>query len=207
MNKNKLLLFIFSFIIISIFALVNYYLISLDENPINISEYINNELENKYEALLDEQNLNYNRNVIGCKVIERNIYNFFDEIIINKGSSEGIEKGMAVINSKGLIGIISKSYEHFSYVDLITNGKTSLSVKVNNSYGILKNGHITNIVNYSDIEEGSPIYTSGLTKVAEGIQVGVVRNVSLDKYQLEKIIDVDIIPLENLNFVYVITGD
>ena len=114
---------------------------------------------------------------------------------------------MAVINSKGLVGVISKTFSHTSYVDLITNGDLSISVKVNNSYGILKNGHITNIVNYSDIDEGTPIYTSGLTKVVEGIKVGDVRKVSLDKYQLEKIIDVDIIPLENLNFVFVITGD
>lgn len=207
MNKNNLLLFIFSFIIISIYATVNYYLTSLNENPLNISEYINKELESKYESLLDEQNISYNQKVISCKVIERNIYNFFDEIIINKGSKEGIEKGMAVINSNGLVGVISKSFENFSYVDLITSGDLSISVKVNNSYGILKNGHITNIVNYSDIKEGASIYTSGLTKVAEGIKVGDVRKVSQDKYQLEKIIDVDIIPLENLNFVFVIAGD
>ncbi len=207
MNKNKILLFMFSFIVIGVYAIVNYYLTSSVENQSNIIEYINKDLESKYEALLDEQNINYNRDVLGCKVIERNIYNFFDEIIINKGSSEGIEKGMAVINSKGLVGVINKTFSHTSYVDLITNGDLSISVKVNNSYGILKNGHITNIVNYSDIDEGTPIYTSGLTKVVEGIKVGDVRKVSLDKYQLEKIIDVDIIPLENLNFVFVITGD
>ena len=207
MNKNKILLFMFSFIVIGVYAIVNYYLTSSVENQSNIIEYINKDLESKYEALLDEQNINYNRDVLGCKVIERNIYNFFDEIIINKGSSEGIENGMAVINSKGLVGVINKTFSHTSYVDLITNGDLSISVKVNNSYGILKNGHITNIVNYSDIDEGTPIYTSGLTKVVEGIKVGDVRKVSLDKYQLEKIIDVDIIPLENLNFVFVITGD
>lgn len=207
MNKNKLFLFIFSFIIIGIYAFVNYYLTSLSENPTNISEYINKELENKYSSLLDSQNLSYNRQVLGCKVIERNIYNFFDEIIINKGKSAGIEKGMAVINSKGLVGVVSKSLDNLSYVDLITSGDLAISIKVNNSYGILKNGHITNIVNYSEIENGTPIYTSGLTKIGEGIKVGEVRNVSLDKYQLEKIIDVDMLPLDNLNFVYVITGD
>lgn len=207
MNKNKILLFMFSFIVIGVYATVNYYLTSLVENQSNISEYINKDLENKYEALLDEQNIGYTQKVIGSKVIERNIYNFFDEIIINKGSSEGIEKGMAVINSKGLVGVISKTLDHTSYVDLITSGDLSISVKVGNSYGILRNGHITNIVNYSDIDESTPIYTSGLTKVAEGIKVGDVRKVSLDKYQLEKIVDVDINSLENLNFVFVITGD
>lgn len=207
MNKNKLLLFIFSFIIISIYALINYYLVTLNENPINISEYVNKELESKYEALLDEQNISYNREVIGCKVIERNIYNFFDEIIINKGSSDGISEGMAVINSKGLVGIVNKTYDNISYIDLITNGELAISVKLNNSYGILKNGHITNIVNYEEIEEGTDIYTSGLTKVAEGILVGRVRNVSLDKYELEKIIDVDMIDIKDLSFVFVITGD
>lgn len=207
MNKNKLLLFIFSFIIIGIYALINYYLVTLNENPVNISEYVNKELESKYEALLDEQNISYNRNVVGCKVIDRNIYNFFDEIIINKGSSDGIGEGMAVINSKGLVGIIKKVYEHISYIDLVTSGELAISVKVNNSYGILKNGHITNIVNYAEIEEGTSIYTSGLTAVAEGILVGKVRSVSLDKYELEKVIDVDMLDIKNLNFVYVITGD
>ena len=42
-------------------------------------------------------------------IFQRNIYNFFDEIIINKGSSDGISEGMAVINSKGLIGIVNKT--------------------------------------------------------------------------------------------------
>lgn len=207
MKKNKLLLFIFSFIVISVYALVNYYLGTYYEPAISVSDFINKELESKYEALLEEQNISFNRKVIGCKVIERDIYNFFDEIVINKGSSDGILEGMAVINSKGLVGIVKKVKEHISYIELITSGNLSFSVKVNNSYGILKNGHITNIVDYGEIEENTPIYTSGLTKISEGILVGNVRKVYLDKYDLEKIIDVDILPLNELNFVFVITGD
>lgn len=207
MKKNKLLLFIFSFIVIGVYALVNYYLGTYYEPAISVSDFLNKELESKYESLLEEQNISYNRKVIGCKVIERDIYNFFDEIVINKGSSDGILEGMAVINSKGLVGIVKKVKEHISYIELITSGNLSLSVKVNNSYGILKNGHITNIVDYGEIEEKTPIYTSGLTKISEGILVGNVRKVYLDKYDLEKIIDVDMLPLNELNFVFVITGD
>ena len=83
---------------------------------------INIELLKENEELkktLELNNTLSERSYINATVINRNISYWFNELTINKGSSDGIKDGMAVINSDGLIGKIKKtsktvSIHHFA---------------------------------------------------------------------------------------------
>ena len=90
------------------------------------------------------------------KVKYRDIYNFKEEITIFKGKHAGLKEGLAVIDSQGLIGVIIKVKNNSSLVRLITNKESNISVKINNTYGILKmqnnNLVVTNITNYDEVK-------------------------------------------------------
>lgn len=204
-------------------SLIIIYLLFLTKDSlfglINNKEAINNSicsLESKkiteeYQALLNLTNITSDsKRIIYSKVIRREIYEFYNSIIIDKGSNQTLKKGDIVLNENGLVGIISKTNLNTSEVSLITNKDTNISVKVNDSYGILySKDHklfIKNIKIAGLIKEGDEVVTSGLTSIPEGIKVGKVKNIKKDELELEYILDIDGISLQNLKFVGVIAS-
>ena len=153
----------------------------------------------------------YFNKVIYSKKISHDIYEFYDKIVISKGSNDNIKKGNIVINENGLIGIISKVNKNSSEVKLITNSDTSISVKINNSYGILKSKdnklYVENIKLDKKINIGDKVYTSGLTSIPEGIIIGTVSKVNKDSLELEYILDINSSNnFNNIKYVGVITS-
>ncbi|HIS18952.1 MAG TPA: rod shape-determining protein MreC [Candidatus Coprovivens excrementavium] len=139
--------------------------------------------------------------VIG-RVIVRNLYNFLDEIIINVGSNEKIKEGDAVVNSDGLIGVVYKVLDKTSYVKLLTSNY-NVSVKIGDLYGNLSQGKVTLLDKYSEIKEDTLVYTSGYGKIAEGIYIGKIKKVAMDKDNLGKEVIVDLIDNRHLNYIAV----
>ena len=208
MDKRKILVFILFFIVISIYTLVNHYLMNISVGNVYYSDVLYYDLKDKYNDLATKNNILYDDySILGAAVIQRNIYSFFDEIIINRGSNDNIKVDDAVVNSDGLVGVVSKVYEEYSVVNLITNDDFNISVKINDSYGTYNNGIVSNIINYDEVNVGDYIYTSGLTNVVGSIYIGRVDSISLDKYEIEKKINVDLIDIGNLRHVYVIVGE
>lgn len=204
MKKNNILFIIITFITTCIFCIVNVFLFNVEEDS-KVYDYLYNDLLEDYNDLLKTKDFNDKEyNIVGCKVIERNVYTFFDQIIINKGWKDGIEKDAAVVNNDGLIGLVTEVNKYKSRVTLISDNNLKVSVKVNDSNGIYKNGHIDNIINYDEINVGDLVYTSDLTDTVSGLYIGKVRDISLDNYEIKKIISVDILDLKNLKYVYVI---
>lgn len=140
-----------------------------------------------------------------AKVVNRNIYDLSDNIIINIGSSDGVNTGMPVINSEGLVGIVGTVKETFSYVNLLTDPDTVVSVKINNSFGIYKKNLVEKLKYEDNVTEGDIVFTSGLTNVPANIPIGKVENVSSDKKQIEKTAKIDLLfNIRDLDFVIVI---
>lgn len=114
--------------------------------------------------------------------------NWNDEITIDLGSMNDIQEGMAVCDSKGMVGVVSKVTEISSTVSLITseNPSNQIPVMVVNGdqvvYGLLENYsvnsqklNITLLSNIDKLEKGAKIYTSGLGgdgKSPKGIYIG-----------------------------------
>lgn len=183
---------------------------NLDELTIESYENKITSLEkslSEYERTIDNFKIYEHDSYVLGKIALRDVYDFYD--ILEISTKFPVEKGSAVINEKGLVGIVSSSNKNTAKVELIT-GKTKISVKVGSSYGIL-NGYdkkenllfIRNINNYEKIEDGSLVTTSGLEKIEEGLKIGNV--LRTEKNGIEQIVYVTpIVDFSRLNYLMVI---
>ena len=198
--------------------------ISKDVNVNNkMLDGINQELKSEIEELKKLNNLSSTLtdfNSLSAVVIERNKMYWFNSIVINKGSSSGIKKDMAVISSDGLIGKINKVSKTTSEVKLLTtndkNEKISVMIKTSEDtiYGIM-NGYqdnyleITSVNKNINVDNNSLVYTSGMVGIfPSGILIGKVAMVKEDKYNVSKLILVEpSSSFNNLKFVKVLIKD
>jgi len=176
----------------------------------NLPAIKENFYEAEYEKLTKQLDLKINKyELLYSKIVYRDIYEFYDNITILKGKNAELKPGNIIINNEGLIGVINKTYENYSTVNLLTNKDTNISVKINNSYGILRSSnnklYVENIKLLDEIGENDKVYTSGLTSTPENILVGTVKNIKKDNLELEYIIEITpIVNFHNLNYVGVV---
>lgn len=175
----------------------------------NIYNNYNKMLEKEIKEINENNDLSYkNLNLTLSRVKYRDVYDFMNTLTIYKGFLDGVTVNDAVLTNNGLVGVIDKSFAHYSIVRLITNEQSNISVKINNSIGVLKFQNnkliVSDINNYENINIGDEIYTSGLGNIDEGIYVGKVKNIKLNNTEIEKIIEVSINEsLENINYLYI----
>lgn len=106
-------------------------------------------------------------------------------ITLNKGSDDGIEKGMAVIIATGVVGKVQAVLPGTAKVMLLTDPGSTIAVRVlrNSEEGLLE-GKLVNcalkyVSYYADIQEGDLLVTSGLDGVyPKGLAVARVVKVS-----------------------------
>lgn len=155
---------------------------SLDSKDI-IGTNINLELKEEIESLklsLDIDFVLSDFEIINGVVISRNPSYWLDEIVVNRGEADGIENGMCVVVSGGVVGYVKEVFSNYSVVVLITNSSfNNTSVKINDTYLVLEyesNEMIVNqLDNSSNIKVGDQVLTSGLTdKYPSGITIGYV---------------------------------
>ncbi|GEL66111.1 rod shape-determining protein MreC [Marinilactibacillus psychrotolerans] len=135
---------------------------------------------------------------ISGTVISRNPDSWVDQVIIDRGEQDGLEKGMSVMSSNGLIGRISETDPTSSKVVLLTNLEGSsnqvsaeiLSKEVINGlitgYDTDTNRLImTQITSTAEISEGEQVITSGLGgSIPRSLVIGTVDEVSMDDHGL-----------------------
>lgn len=188
---------------------INFLFASLNPN-LDTSKIVNNYntyLEEEYEKI-SNFSLDNKLNLEITKVKYRNVYDYMNTLTIYKGYKDGISLGDAVLTSDALVGVIAKTYEHTSVVNLITNKDTSISVQIGDSMGILsyESGKmvVKNIINTEDIKVNDLVYTSGLGNLPEGIYIGEVTEVISINNNLEKIAYLSLkVNLEDLNYLYI----
>lgn len=209
--KNSLIFIIFIFLFI---FKENFYKL-YDTPDLEFNYLKENELnyyKNEYEKILNIYNMGINdSNYILSKVIYRDVYDFYNEILINKGESDNVKKGDAIVSTKGLVGVISKVNKNSSYVNVLYNKNLKVSVSINDTYGILESInnklYVTNVLSDSIINIGDIVYTSGLTSITGNIPVGIVKSISTTKDKLTKIIEVkEISNLKDIDYVVIISN-
>ncbi|MBQ9834683.1 MAG: rod shape-determining protein MreC [Bacilli bacterium] len=181
-----------------------------------INEVYNLNLQNilsDYQDLLKVNDLKIvNNNYILSKVNYRNINDFWQYITINKGAKDNVLEKRAVVNNIGLVGIIDKVDNYSSRVMLITNSKINISVKINNSYGILTANNNTlyleNVTDDVNVKIGDKVYTSGLTEIPENILVGTIKKIKQDDLELQKIFElIPAVTIKNIDYVAILGSD
>lgn len=175
------------------------------ENEI-LRKYLNIKNTNPDLELLDALIIGYSSN---------EIYNFFT---LNRGSGDGVELGMPIINEIGLIGSVCEVGYNWCRVRIITEASSGIGAYVRRSgdtgviSGVVPNedGN-TCILEYlgenADIEVGDLIFSSGNgSSCPRDIYIGKVREVKIDKYLRTKIAIVEsAVDFENLRYVMIIT--
>jgi rod shape-determining protein MreC len=129
-----------------------------------------------------------------ARIISNSLSSFKNQIIINKGSSDGLKKEMGVINANGVVGIIKRTSKNYSTIMSLLNTDIKINAKAKrtNNFGTLEwNGEDINFLSLNDIPEtanirvGDSIVTGGMSLIfPEGINIGIVSKVY--SYNLEK---------------------
>jgi rod shape-determining protein MreC len=132
--------------------------------------------------------------------------NFQETVEIDKGTSDGIEKGMPVVTGAGLIGTVTEVASDRSSVELITDPDSSIGVRLVNTdtLGIAKGrlGEEELVLDFvsTDVEviEQELVTTSGIEESAlpPGIPVAYVTSVKIGEGALEQ--DIRLRPLADL---------
>jgi len=205
-----------------------YPVLAIIDNSNNI-EYDNKQLEsiinelkndiNDIKALSGIKTISSDFAFINASVLERNRTYWFNSLRIDKGSIDGIQKDMAVINEKGLIGRINEVNKYTSEIKLITtndvNNKISVVISNDNEniYGILsgydsENNHLIVTLTSKSIEvlNNSLVKTTGIGGVfPSGILVGEVVDSKYDQYDVGKIVLVKpIVNIKEIRYVSIL---
>lgn len=161
-------------------------------------ERLETENEELREALEVSSKQSYES--INARVISRSPDQWLDNFTIDKGEADGIDEGMAVMTTEGLIGTVARANGGSSYVEMLTTSvsQNNLSVEImhegNPIYGNIREYDternllvIENIKNRSGLERGDEVFTSGLVgNYPEGLLIGTVVEVQNDEYGLSQ---------------------
>ncbi len=141
----------------------------------------------------------------------------YSDVIIDKGSQDGIRDGFLAVNSAGLVvGKISNVKENISRVELATSEKCKIAATIQNearttgiTYGELGLTVTMDFIPLTElVEEGDLAVTSGLEPgIPRGITIGRVVKVEKSNNDLwQKAIIEPMVNYSNLSIISVILG-
>lgn len=143
---------------------------AIDPNVLSDIERTLLSLRQTFEtSVVESQNLTR----VPAAVIARGTNSFFRDLIINRGSDDGVRAGMPVESAEGLVGQVYRTTQNSAQVILITDGLSKIPVRLADSRatGILSGGRAGGLVvmDWIDLEAqitpGAQVVTSGLEGV------------------------------------------
>ncbi|MRS05393.1 rod shape-determining protein MreC [bacterium] len=166
-------------------------------------------------ALVDYSRANPESRYVAADVIGRDPSPFLHYIIINRGSNDGILRGMPVVTDQGLVGRVDAVIADASRIQLITDPLSAVNIRLKSSdVEAVLSGSITGDLSLNlipqdvIIEEGDLVLTSGLgggypTDLIIG-QVTNIRKREADLFQEASVQPV--VDFSRLSIVLVITN-
>lgn len=119
-----------------------------------------------------------------AKVISNSVNKQFNYITLNKGSRQGIKPDMGIINSEGVVGVITNVSQNYSTGLSLLNKRLLIPAKItkNNYFGSLVwDGEHYNTADLNEIpfhvivNVGDTVVTSGYSNIfPEGIMIGII---------------------------------
>ena len=155
--------------------------------------------------------------LVDASVISRSPESWTDLLVINKGSTAGLRKNMAVMSGGGVIGRIVEVSAASAKVELLTTTDKSanrFAVEAEAATGKKVHGIITVIGNKTlaftqavdgkQLKKGTKIYTSGMGgNSPKGLLIGTVAATTHDSFGLSDLIKIE--PAGELNDPTVVT--
>lgn len=150
---------------------------------------------------------------ISAIIVFHDLTGWFQSVLVNKGSKDGVLPDMPVVSYEGVIGRILSVGDRYSRIMLITDPASALDVVVQRSQvrGILIGGEpgicqIKYVRNDADVKPGDVVITTGKDGVFPGgIKTGIVKAVFPDPVGIFQRVDViPAVDVENLGEVLII---
>ena len=125
------------------------------------------------------------RPMIAAQVVGKDPSPWFQTILVDKGVSDGVEKGQPVINPEGIVGLVIDATGHIAKVMLITDPNSSVDAIIhkNRSRGIVKGGTsgycvLNFVLRKHDLTQGQIVISSGMDGIfPKGLPIGAVASI------------------------------
>lgn len=122
------------------------------------------------------------KGAITATIIANSATSWFQSCVLNKGSADGVRKGMAVVTPLGIVGKVVAVTGRTAKILLLTDPNSGIDVLVQRTRsrgivsGSLESGTVLKYMKRSeDVQEGDRLVTSGLDNVfPKGLLVGTV---------------------------------
>lgn len=129
---------------------------------------------------------------IAARIIARDPSPWFQTVMIDKGSNDGLLKGSPAMVSEGIVGQVIEVSGNFSRILLITDRNSAVDALVQHSRvrGIVKGNNeddcsFVYTLRKDEVKEGETIVSSGLDQVfPKGLMIGRVLKVTKDQSHL-----------------------
>lgn len=151
------------------------------------------------KAMFEYKSRHSEYSYIGTNVINKSLNGMTPSYTLDKGSNDGIKKGMVVITYEGLAGQITEVFANHSLLETISSENVQVSVTnsgTKNYVGILSGtvvlgrenmAKVTQMSLEAAVEPGDDIVTSGIGKFyPPDIYIGKIETVAEDKGKLMK---------------------
>ncbi|PIE57089.1 MAG: rod shape-determining protein MreC [Desulfobulbus propionicus] len=147
---------------------------------------------------------------IACKVVGKDPSLWFRTVVIDRGESDGVVKGSAVLNAEGIVGQVFAVSPSYSRILLAIAPSSAIDVLLQKSRvrGILKGTgtliyRLEYVLKTVDVAEGDVVVSAGYSGLfPTGLPVGVVSRVIRKRrgmfHEIEVTPAVDYLTLENL---------
>ncbi len=151
-----------------------------DQNKWHETELANDRLRN----LIDFQK-NISERVVAAEVIGKDPSAWFKTVIIDKGRTDGLTRGLPVVIAQGIVGQVVEVSAHYSKVMLIVDSNSAVDslVQRTRARGVIK-GESTDqcrldyVLRKNDVRIGDIVVSSGLDGVyPKGLRIGLVSQV------------------------------
>ncbi len=173
-----------------------YFLVSVSQENLQLKRSLSEAIEksnrlreselanDRLRGLLNFQTTTANR-VMAAEVIGKDPSTWFKTIIIDKGESDGLKKGLPVVIAQGIAGQIVDTADHYSKVMLIIDRNSAVDALVQRSRarGIIKGTSADQcrfdyVLQKHDVQIGDSVVTSGFDGVyPKGLRLGWVSEV------------------------------
>ncbi|MGM9951420.1 MAG: rod shape-determining protein MreC [Lysinibacillus sp.] len=156
----------------------------------------------KLQELSEKEHSLRDYNPIHATVIARNPDQWEEKIILNKGSKHGVEKNMAVMTARGLVGKIILVTPYTSEVELLYTNNSNYRVSAlvqaekEDAHGLIegfdaeRNELVMKRIDSSkEVKVGEKVVSSGLGGIfPKGIPIGEITEVTTDDFGLTKMV-------------------
>ncbi|MDR3694381.1 rod shape-determining protein MreC [Mucilaginibacter sp.] len=180
-------------------------------NTLKSSFYADTVTKHKVDDTVYKQQYDY----IVARVINNSVNHNNNYLTINKGSKQGIAKGMGVICNKGIVGKVVFVSDHFSLVQSLLHKDSQFSAMLadNKEIGHVEwsddmdphKGILKDVSNNARPKVGEWVVTSGYSLFPEGVPIGKISSLRTKgggySLNMEITLSVDFSKLEYVNVV------